>query len=97
MYARTVTVDMSTDSWEDMLAFGAAAKEQIAAFPGLRSWTLVGDRETGEGTSFAVFDSREAFEAVNDQVNGILAELGQYLTSPPRETLGEVLVHVDNA
>lgn len=96
MYARTVTVDMNTDLWQEMLACGASVEKEIAAFPGLRSWTLVGDRETGKGTSFAVFDSREAFDAVNHHVNQILAEFRQYLSAPPTELLGEVLVHVDN-
>lgn len=96
MYARTVTVDLNTDMWDAMLAFGGSAEKQISAFPGLRSWTLVGNRETGKGTSFALFDSRAAFDAVNDRVNEILAEFRHYLASPPIEVLGEVLIHVDN-
>jgi hypothetical protein len=96
MYARTVTFDLDTELMDEALAFGASKAEQIAAFPGPRSWTLVGNPDTGEGTSFAVFDSKEAFEAVNDQVNQILAGFAIYFVSPPNERLGNVLAHIDN-
>ena len=94
MYARTVIVDLDPDRWDDALAFGLSVKNQIAAFPGLTSWHLVGNRSTGEGTSFAVFESEDAFRSVNDDVNAILADFGQFFTSPPRELLGDVLVAV---
>lgn len=94
MYARTVTVDLDVDRWEEILAFGASVKDQIAAFPGLTSWHLVANRTTGEGTSFAVFESQDAFDAVNSEVNAILADFGQFFTSPPRELLGDVLIAV---
>jgi len=94
MYARTVTVDLDPDRWEEVLAFGSSVKDQIAAFPGLTSWHLVANRATGEGTSFAVFESEDAFDAVNDEVNAILADFGQFFTSPPRELLGDVLIAV---
>ncbi len=96
MYARTVTVDLNTDMWDEALEFGASVQDEIAAFPGLRSWVLVGSRETGKGTSFALFESKASFDAVNDDVNAILAEFATYFSSPPSETLGDVLAYVDN-
>ena len=83
MYARTVTFDLNTDMWEEALAFGASVTYQIAGFPGLRSWVLVGNRETGKGTSFAVFENKQAFEAVNGEINEILA--GFASISPQRQ------------
>ena len=97
MYARTVTFDLNTDMWEEALAFGASVTDQIAGFPGLRSWVLVGNRETGKGTSFAVFENKQAFEAVNGEINEILAGFAVYFTSAPSEQLGDVLAHVNNA
>ena len=47
------------------------------------------------GTSFAVFESRDAFEAVNPQINQILAAFGEFFSGPPSETLGDVLISVD--
>lgn len=94
MYARTVTVNLDSDRWEEILAFGASVKDQIAAFPGLTSWHLVADPATGAGTSFAVFESKDAFDAVNDEINGILADFGRFFTTPPKELLGDVLIAV---
>lgn len=94
MYARTVTVDLDPDRWVEALAFGLSVNDQIAAFPGLTSWHLVANRATGESTSFAVFESEDAFHAVNDEVNAILANFGRFVTSPPRELLGDVLIAV---
>ena len=94
MYARTVTVKLDTDRWDEAMSFGSSIKDQIAAFPGLRSWHLVADRTTGDGTSFAVFEDEDAFRSVNDDVNAILADFGQFFVSPPKELLGEVLVSV---
>lgn len=96
MYARTVILQIDVDRWEEAMAFGSSIKDRIAAFPGLRAWTLTGDPETGVGTSFAVFDSREAFDAVNPQINEILSSFGEFFSGPPSETLGDVLISVDN-
>ena len=96
LYARTVTVDLNPDLWEETLAFGNSVRDQIAEFPGLKSWVLVANRETGKGTSFSVFESEEAFLSVNDEINQILSEFGQFFTAPPNEILGDVLVHVEN-
>ena len=52
MYARTVTFDLNSDMWEEALAFGASVTDQIAGFPGLRFWVLVGNRETGQRHAF---------------------------------------------
>lgn len=96
MYARTVTVDLNPEMWDEALEFGGSIKDRVAAFPGLKSWVLMANRETGRGTSFAVFESEESFRAVNDEVNGILSDFGRFFAGPPEEILGAVLVHVEN-
>ena len=96
LYARTVTVDLNPELWEEALAFGNSVRDQIAGFPGLKSWMLVANRETGKGTSFTVFENEEAFRSVNDQINKILSDFGQFFTAPPNEILGDVLVYVEN-
>ena len=52
---------------------------------------------TGKGTSFAVFDNKQAFEAANSEINEILAGFSAYFASPPDVRLGDMLAHVDNA
>lgn len=96
MFARTVTVDLNPEMWEEALDFGKSVKDQIAGFAGLKSWVLMANRETGQGTSFAVFESEDAFKAVNDQVNQILSDFGKFFAGPPNEILGDVLVQVEN-
>ena len=96
MFARTVTIDLDTELLDEAAAFGESVKDQIASFPGLLTWLLVVNRDTGQATSFSVFDSEEAFRAVNDQVNGILSDFGRFFVSPPNEILGDVLIQVGN-
>ena len=96
MYARTVTIDLDPGRLAEALAFGESVKAQIAAFPGLMTWLLVVNGDTGQATSFSVFESEEAFRAVNDQVNGILSEFTRFFVSPPNEILGDVLIHIGN-
>ena len=97
MYARTVTVDLDPEMWDEAVAFGNSIKDRIAAFPGLITWVLVANRDTGQGTSFSVFASEDAFREVNDDVNEILADFGRFFVAPPNELLGDVLVAVDNS
>ncbi len=95
MYARTVTVDLNPEMWDEAVEFGNSVKDRIAGFPGLISWALIANRETGKGTSFTLFEDEEAFRSVNDQINQILSEFGRFFVAPPNEILGDVLVHID--
>jgi hypothetical protein len=94
MYARTVTFDFDTRRWEETLGFGESIRPQIATFPGLVSWVLVANNETGKGTSFSTFDSEDSFLDAKDRIDQILSDFSQFLTAPPHETLGQVLISV---
>jgi hypothetical protein len=96
MQARVVTYTLKPDAWDEAVAALDQVVGQIEAFPGLRSWVNVGNRETGKGVAVAVFESREALEAVTTQVNEILAGFGQYMSSAPSVEIDEVLAHIDN-
>ncbi len=95
MYVRSVTLAINPEMWDEAVEFGNAIRDQVAAFPGLQSWVLMANRDTGQGTSFAVFESEDAFRAVNDQVNQIVSEFKRFFAAPPAEILGDVIVHVD--
>jgi hypothetical protein len=97
MYARVVTYSLRIDAWDEALAALETVQEQIGAFPGLRSWVNMGNRDTGKGAAVAVFESKEALEAVTDQVNEILAGFGRFFSSPPSVDVGEVIVYIDNS
>jgi hypothetical protein len=96
MYARAVTVEINPEMWGEALEFGNAIKDEVASFPGLKSWVFMANRETGHGTSFAVFESEDTFRAANDQVNQILAEFRRFFVAAPNELLGDILVHVES-
>ena len=61
----------------------------------LISWVLVGNSETGEGTSFSLFEDEKAFLAVNDKINEIVSDFGRFFTGPPVEQLGQVIAQLD--
>ena len=96
MYARAVTLDLDAQMWDELVEFGTTIKDRISGFPGLISWVLVANRETGKGTSFSVFEDEDAFLTVNDQINEIVSDFGRFFTAPPVELLGDVLTHLDN-
>lgn len=97
MYARVVTYNLNVDQWDEAIAALEPVMDQVGAFPGLKSWVNVGNRETGKGTAMAVFDSLESLEAVTDQVNQILAGFGAYFSAPPTVDIGEVVAYIDNS
>jgi hypothetical protein len=44
-----------------------------------------------------VFESKEAFDVVNPQINEIVSVFGEFFSGPPSETLGDVLSSVENS
>ena len=97
MHARVVRYNLKVDQYDEAIAALEPMLDQIGAFPGLRSWVNVGNRETGQGTAMAVFDTPEALEAVTDQVNQILAGFGAYFSAPPTVDIGEVVAYIDKS
>jgi hypothetical protein len=88
---------LKADAVDEAIAALDGVVKQIEAFPGLKSWVNVGDRQTGKGLAVAVFDSGEALEAVTPQVNEILAGFGQYMSSPPTVEILEVYAQINNS
>jgi hypothetical protein len=97
MYTRVVRYNLKVDQYDEAIAALEPMLDQIGAFPGLRSWVNVGNRETGQGTAMAVFDTLEALEAVTDEVNQILAGFGAYFSAPPTVDIGEVVAYIDKS
>ena len=91
MFARSVTLHLDTNMWPQIREFALEVRRRLGEFPGLVSWSLVADSETGKATSYSVFDDEAAFLAVNDQINEIVSEFSRFFVAPPSELLGEVL------
>lgn len=96
MYARSVTVHLDTGMWQELHEFGQEIASRTSGFPGLISWVLVADSETGLGTSFSLFEDEEAFLAENDRINDIVSDFGRFFTAPPSELLGHVVAGFDS-
>lgn len=96
MYARTVTVELKSELFDEVLAFGRSVQTRFEGLPGLVFWSFSANRETGRGTSYSVFETEEAFLSLKADIDQILSALGAYLASPPTEILAEVLLSVDN-
>ncbi len=97
MYARVVTYTIRDGAWDEALAALGPLPDQIGAFPGLRSWVNIGNRDTSMGVAVAVFDSKESMEAVTDQVNEMLAGFGSLFAGPPDVAVGDVLAYIDKS
>ena len=95
MYARSVTLHLNTEMWQELHQFGQEISDRISGLPGLISWVLVANSETGQGTSFSLFEDEKAFLAVNDKINEIVADFGGFFTEPPSEQLGHVVAQLD--
>lgn len=95
MYARAVTLQLNTEMWGELHQFGQEISRRISGFPGLLSWVLVANPETGQGTSFSLFENETAFLAANDKINAIVADFGRFFTGPPAEQLGQVIAQLD--
>lgn len=95
MYARSVTLGLDPDRWDEVLAFSETIKHRISGFPGLTSWMLVGDPSSGRAVSFSLFEDRAAFAAVDDDINAIVADFRRFFVASPDEVLGDVVAHLD--
>ena len=97
MYARSVTLGLDPQRWDEVLEFSETIKERIAGFPGLVSWMLVGDPASGRAVSFSLFEDQAAFAAVNDAINAIVADFRRFFVASPDEVLGDVVAHLDSS
>jgi hypothetical protein len=95
MYARSVTLHIDTDKWDELHDFGEEISRRISGFPGLISWVLVANPETGDATSFSLFEDEKAFLAVNDRINEIVADFRRFFTDTPSELLGPVVAQLE--
>lgn len=95
MYARSVTLGLDPERWDEVLEFAETIKQRIAGFPGLLTWMLVGDPSSGRAVSFSLFENRAAFVSVNEDINVIVADFRRFFVTPPDEVLGEIVANLD--
>lgn len=94
MRAIAISYTVKTDRWDDALSSLRSVVEQISKFPGLESWANTANKDTGNGSAIAVFESSEALEQSLPAVNKIISGLGAYMIATPRLDVGELLAQI---
>lgn len=97
MRALVITYTIKTDRWEDALSSLRSVVEQISKFPGLESWANTANKETGNGSAIAVFETGETLEESIPAINRIISGLGAYMIATPSLEVGELLAQIHHA
>jgi hypothetical protein len=97
MYARVTTLNLNTEKWDQLLAaINTEVPGLVSGVSGIRSFTIIGNHETGKGTVVAVFESEGALDAATDQINQELGGFGTFFSTPPTVEVGDVLFYQDH-
>ena len=93
MYCRVTHVQFDASKEHEIVEVMESKRETMMALPGIQSvCTIV----TGEGeiTSFAVYDTKENFDAASTEVMKIMGGLAAYFTAPPVGKEGPTLFYM---
>ena len=93
MYCRVNHIQFDASKEHEVVELLESKRETMMALPGIQSiYTIV----TGEGeiTSFAVYDTKENFDAATPEVGKILAEFAVFATAPPVGKEGPAIFHM---
>tara|TARA_Y100000766_G_C18739076_1_gene522637 strand:- start:493 stop:774 length:282 start_codon:yes stop_codon:yes gene_type:complete len=93
MYCRVTHIQFDASKEDEIAELMERKRETMMALPGIQSiCTIV----TGEGeiTSFAVYDTKENFDAASPEVGKILAAFAAFATAPPVGKEGPALFYM---
>jgi len=93
MYCRVTHIQFDASKEDEIAELMERKRETMMALPGIQSiCTIV----TGEGeiTSFAVYDTKENFDAASPEVGKILADFASFATAPPVGKEGPALFYM---
>ena len=93
MYCRVTHVQFDASKEHEIVELMESKRETMMALPGIQSvCTIV----TGEGeiTSFAVYDTKENFDAASPEVMKIMGGLAAYFSAPPVGKEGPTLFYM---
>ena len=82
MYCRVNHIQFDASKEQEIKDMLESKRDAMMALPGIQSLCTI---VTGEGeiTSFAVYDTKENFDAATPEVGKILAEFAVFATAPP--------------
>ena len=93
MYCRVNHIQFDASKEHEIVELLESKRETMMALPGIQSiCTIV----TGEGeiTSFAVYDTKENFDAATPEVGKIMGGFAAYFTAPPVGKEGPTIFYV---
>ena len=93
MYCRVTHIQFDASKEDEIAELMERKRETMMALPGIQSiCTIV----TGEGeiTSFAVYDTKENFDAASPEVGKILGAFAAFATAPPVGKEGPALFYM---
>ena len=93
MYCRVTHIQFDASKEDEIAELMERKRETMMALPGIQSiCTIV----TGEGeiTSFAVYDTKENFDAASPAVGKILGAFAAFATAPPVGKEGPALFYM---
>ena len=96
MFAHAAAFTIRPDRWDKVNGTLGPAKAQIAAIPGLRLWLTVGNRDSGEGVTVAVFEDETSQAQGLEQIEHVLSGFVETFVSPWTAFDGKVLAFADN-
>ena len=93
MYCRVNHIQFDASKEQEIKEMLDSKREAMMALPGIQSLCTI---VTGEGeiTSFAVYDTKENFDAATPEVGKIMGGFAAYFTAPPVSKEGPTIFYV---
>ncbi len=89
MFYRVTTYKFEDERFDELLAWGETVRASIEGIDGLQHVDVFRSAP-GEGLIVAAYDDEAAFDAASQTVATVLADMGQFMTSPPHTHSGTV-------
>ena len=93
MYCRVNHIQFDASKEQEIKEMLESKRDAMMALPGIQSLCTI---VTGEGeiTSFAVYDTKENFDAATPEVGKIMGGFAAYFTAPPVGKEGPTIFYV---
>lgn len=93
MYCRVNHIQFDASKEHEIVELLESKRETMIALPGIQSLCTI---VTGEGeiTSFAVYDTKENFDAASPEVGKIMGGFAAYFTAPPVSKEGPTVFYM---
>ena len=93
MYCRVNHIQFDASKEQEIKEMLESKREAMMSLPGIQSLCTI---VTGEGeiTSFAVYDTKENFDAATPEVGKIMGGFAAYFTAPPVGKEGPTIFYV---